>query len=294
MAFSPGSFRPVVSRARQPTKGPSRQEPEEEAVPQEMQTSIYSCPHEGCLRVFQRSSALEKHLSLESCTCTQEKQSMLDLAKERYACHLKEGVDAIPTIMVSSSNDDTENVSNTTLEMGWALKESKKKYRFNEKQKEYLIKKFNIGQQTGRKLSAEVVSKDMRRARGEDGKRLFGVSEFLSVEQVASFFSRTASKARNQMAEVPEEDARAAIEEENYQRAKESVLSSLGLQHPIIYDQYNVCQLVKDGKLNKLKVGMLSMMCEDLDLDVPAKPVKRKAPYLQLLEDVVASCSCNK
>lgn len=50
-----------------------------------------------------------------------------------------------------------------------------------------------------------------------------------------------------------------------------------------------MCQLVKDGKLSKLKVGMLSMMCEDLSLDVPAKPVKRKAPYLRLLEDVVAS-----
>ena len=31
-------------------------------------TAVYSCPQEGCVRVFQRLFALEKYLSLEKCT----------------------------------------------------------------------------------------------------------------------------------------------------------------------------------------------------------------------------------
>lgn len=157
---------------------------------------------------------------------------MLCLAKESFACHLMEDVDSITTIMISLANDDTKASASTTLQQGWTLKDTRKSYRYNEKQN-----KFNIGQQTGQKLAVEAVSKDMRHARGDDGTRLFVVSEFLSVEQVASFFSRMASKARNQTAEVTEEDTRAAAEEDNYHQAKEFVISSLGLQHPIIFYQ---------------------------------------------------------
>ena len=56
--------------------------------------------------------------------------------------------------------------------------------------------KFNIGQESGTKLDAEVDVREMRRARGEDGKRLFKVPEFLTALQVASFFSRMAAKVK--------------------------------------------------------------------------------------------------
>ena len=78
----------------------------------------------------------------------------------------------------------------------WALKTAKKSTRFNEAQKKYLEGKFNRGQQTGHKQDPERVAKDMCFARKADGSRLFSSNEFLSAQQIQSFFSRMASKLR--------------------------------------------------------------------------------------------------
>ena len=47
---------------------------------------------------------------------------------------------------------------------GWTLKQAKKAYRFNNQQRKYLEAKFKIGQESGMKLDAEAVAKEMRRA----------------------------------------------------------------------------------------------------------------------------------
>ena len=48
------------------------------------ETGIFSCPQDGCVRFFQRLSALEKHMTLERCTKSLEKRSLLALAKIGY------------------------------------------------------------------------------------------------------------------------------------------------------------------------------------------------------------------
>ena len=53
---------------------------------------MYLCPQDGCTHVFQRLSALEKHLSLEKCSRVPEKYSLMDLAKIAYKSYLEEGV----------------------------------------------------------------------------------------------------------------------------------------------------------------------------------------------------------
>ncbi|CAB4018789.1 Retrovirus-related Pol poly from transposon 412 [Paramuricea clavata] len=299
VGFSSGNFKLVKSTAentkrnQQPVTTEFEKAVQEEKA-EDSESPIYSCPQEGCTRVFQRSSALEKHLSLESCTSILEKQTMLDVAKEKYASLLKEDVFAIPSISTSCSTVVAD--SYPVAQEGWALKESTKSYRFNEKQKSYLTSKFNIGQETGRKMKADVVSKEMRHARGEDGHRLFGVTEFLSVEQVSSFFSRMAAKVRQQKITITEADAAAAVEEDNFHKMRNKVLSSLQLQHPIVFDQYNVCDMVKSSTLKKLKVDMLQRLCEELNLDVPEMSGKKKntkLPYIKLLESAVSGCSCN-
>ena len=47
---------------------------------------------------------------------------------------------------------------------GWALKQAKEAYSFNDQQRKYLEAKFKIGQESGMKLNAEAVAKEMRRA----------------------------------------------------------------------------------------------------------------------------------
>ena len=128
-----------------------------------------------------------------------------------------------------------------------------------------------------------------------NGERLFKVSEFLTAHQVASFFSRMAAKIKQQTTPgeaLSDSDVLAIEDEKNFSRAKESVMTALHVQHPISYDQYDVCCVVKDKSLSKLKLGVLKLLCENLNISMPADQ-RRKAPYILLLEDLVKTCSCS-
>ena len=148
---------------------------------------VYSCPQDGCVRIFQRVSALEKHLSLEKCSRSPDRHTVVDLAKMGYKSAPEEGVDVLPTLKTSTLSQDYPIA---TAKEGWALRVVKKTYRFSDKQKSYLLAKCRIGQTTGPKINAEVVARKMRRARGADCLRLFQSSEFLTASQTTSYFSR--------------------------------------------------------------------------------------------------------
>ena len=166
-----------------------------------------------------------------------------------------------------------ETASDQCIREGWALKCSKKVYRFNAQQKAYLDAKFAIGQTTGKKLDGDTVAREMRRALGPDGVRLFRISEFLTPQQISAYFSRRAAKIRQQ----PPNDAdiRAREEEDNFARARETVMA-ISLQHTITFDQYDICDMAKDGSLERLKLSMLQSICQKLELEVPSKPIRRK------------------
>ena len=110
---------------------------------------------------------------------------------------------------------------------------------------------------------------------------------------MASFFSRLAAKLSQQEVQVTEQDVLAAEEQVNFSAARDSVLSSLHISHPIVVDQYDLCALVKSKGVKKLKVGLLQVLCESLELEVPVPAVRRKAPYLALLQELVNCCSCS-
>ena len=289
--FSDGDFKSVTVRQPSSNRAQTSDEQEVHVDPEEpiLNKAMYSCPQEGCVRVFQRSSALDRHLSLEACELSPERYSMLNLAKQQYANRLQEG--ACPLSSLKSLGSAVSSSCKQTAIEGWALKEAKRVERFNENQKSYLRAKFNIGQATGRKVDPEVVAKEMRRARATDGKRLFLVEEFLSPQQISSFFSRMAAKARQQP--VTEQDVLAVEEQVNFSSARDSVLSSLQICHPIVVDQYDICALVKSKAVKKLKVALLQVLCESLELEVPSSQVRRKAPYVALLQKLVDSCTCS-
>ena len=77
-------------------------------------------------------------------------------------------------------------------------------------------------------------------------------------------------------------------EEANFDNARQHILSSLQGKHPIVLDQYNICELTGSGELKKMKLSLLQHICESFDLDVPRK----KAPYVTLIKELVSSCSC--
>jgi len=114
-----------------------------------------------------------------------------------------------------------------------------KSYQFSDKQKSYLLAKFRSCQTTGRKLDAEVVAREMRRARGADCQRLFQSSEFLTASQIASYFSRLNAAARQQ--DLDELDIQASEEETNFTTARDVAATASQIQHPITYDQFDLC-----------------------------------------------------
>ena len=177
---------------------------------------------------------------------------------------------------------------------GWALKMTKKATHFNEKQKEYLEEKFLLGQETGHKAKAVTIAQEMRYARDEGGNRRFTINEFLTPQQVTSFFSRMASKLKNKDEEILKEDMTAAEDQAAYMYSstRTNILENCQLIHPIVYDSFNLCSLNGSNGFKRLSVNMLRIMCEYFDLDIANIPRSRKAPYMQLLSNLVETCSC--
>ena len=185
-----GEFKSFGSKEREPTpaddESTKTKESSDDIQQCKISQAIYTCPENGCTRVFQRLSA-SKHLSSEKCTKSLEKQTLLDLAKLGYQQSLEEGVGVVPTLRTVSV---TNKQSTAALTEGWVLRPTKTAYRFSEKQKAYLTAKFNIGQSTGRKVDASLEARDMRRAYSSNDERLFKSSEFLTSQKISSYFSR--------------------------------------------------------------------------------------------------------
>ena len=92
--------------------------------------------------------------------------------------------------------------------------------------------------------------------------------------------------------EIHEEDI-SATEESNFDDVRKNVTQNVNLQHPIIVDQYDVCQLVHNKELKKITINMMGKLCLELELATPNPPMRRRAPYKQALEEAVALCSCS-
>ena len=72
--------------------------------------------------------------------------------------------------------------------MGWALKSSKHYKRLPKIQKDYLLNIYNAGNQTGHRVDPVSVSKSMREVRLPSDEPIFKVDEYLTSQQIASFF----------------------------------------------------------------------------------------------------------
>ena len=91
----------MVRQPKQPIREQADVRQETSALP--TTGDLFSCPQAGCVRVFQRFSGLERHLSLEACALCPEKFSLLDLAKQEYASRLHEGKGIVPSLHFSAS-----------------------------------------------------------------------------------------------------------------------------------------------------------------------------------------------
>ena len=93
---------------------------------------------------------------------------------------------------------------------------------------------------------------------------------------------------------MDELDIQASEEETNFTGARDVATTASQIQHPITYDQFNLCSMAKGDTLKVLKLPMLQRVCEALGLDVPQPPVHRRAPYMNLIKDITQNCSCQQ
>ena len=137
------------------------------------------------------------------------------------------------------------------------------------------------------------VSKSMRKARLTSGEPMFKVDEYLTSQQIASFFWREIAKKKStQDVETETQKDQQAVERETSQQdLQKDVTDSISICHPILYGNYNLCDYASNKKLDKLSVLRLQDICSSLQLHIINIKVKRKKPYIMLIEFLVEKCS---
>ena len=91
--------------------------------------------------------------------------------------------------------------------------------------KQYLTALFERGQQTGKKADPAAVAQDLKTARSADGKKTFHPDDWLSSQQIASFFSRLAALAKSS-ATTEEADVDAEVDLANRDKLKDSFFNA--------------------------------------------------------------------
>lgn len=110
----------------------------------------------------------------------------------------------------------------TSLKKGWSLKGKKKQTVFSEKQKNYVKSKYEIGKRTGNKIDPYVAAQQMQEEK-ENGEYVFKSTEYLTGQQISSFFSRLSMKERS----LEILDMRASEEEDTKTQLKMHVLKTI-------------------------------------------------------------------
>ena len=92
----------------------------------------------------------------------------------------------------------------------------------------------------------------MRRVKHSDGSNIFDKCDYLTPLQIAGFFSRLSAKKTysvEQSSEEEEPERNELITEKAIEEMSNKVTKALALQHPIMYETYNICEIVGQSSL---------------------------------------------
>ena len=108
----------------------------------------------------------------------------------------------------------------------------------------------------------------MWKAKGGNREGLFSREEWLTKAQIQGFFFCLSFLRWRRVGSSPSTavDDKSDEEEVNHMTTVESVVTEIGLTHSIVYDIYDLCDYVKEGKLNYFTVSMLKEICTFFEL----------------------------
>ena len=115
-----------------------------------------------------------------------------------------------------------------------------------------------------------------------------------SPPQIAGFFSRLSAKETysvEQSSEDEEPERNELITEKAIEETSNEVTKALALQHPIMYETYNICEIVGQNRLATFSIRTLQNICAALELDVASMTTTRQ-PCMEIIEGVLARCGC--
>ena len=200
-----------------------------------VQTSAsFPCPQAGCSLSFTSFNSLQSHLDYEQHEIKTSQESMYDQFRRDWAARFS----TIQSENRPKPKMHISSVANSSLPMGWALQKPRVGgKRYSPHVKDYLKARFDAGEQSGQKADPQQVSMDMRNARTEENKRLFSREEWLTRNQVQSYFSRLSALKRKQVSGPPSNqpglvDIDDLIQEDDWLQQVGEVYENLSVQHP--------------------------------------------------------------
>ena len=268
---------------------------------------IYSCNEAECVLTFKTRAEAETHIDTGKHVRKTDRESVYDSIRKTWAEKVT-GVKYTTTTMpsdVPESIGQEASLERTTPSgneqtTGWALKTSKTWTRMGEKARAFLVSKFDAGALSGLKADPVQVSREMKRVKDKDGKLMFTPEEWRTAERIKSFFSRLSAKQRQQQIEPdktePAEEDIAAAEteaEQSFCALRDAIEKEMPIpNYPIIANDKDICQLVKEQKLNVLRIAELKVICESLQIEIHTGSEKRKKTYTEPLTEYAQYCSC--
>jgi uncharacterized protein YkvS len=275
---------------------------EEKQMAEDDESDVIECTVPGCKKVFKCFENLEIHLSAGNHTNTLQNETLYDSLRKKWADKFQT-IDIIQKGKQSGASEVfvtlTSHPTAPENKMGWALSKSSTSSRFSANVRNYLTAKFDIGEQTGCKFNSCDVEADMRKCRNENNERRFTREEWLTSNQIKSFFSRLAA-ARKKRREIGAEDERdvdpiqdvddSEVEFEERVCQINDIVDQIGIQHPIIYDIYDLCQYHKNDKLRLFNVSMLKAICGHFE--IPFKSRDRKSDLILKVGEMISECQC--
>ena len=112
--------------------GPSQEQPPPSQTDEENEK--FCCPEEGCVKTFQSFAALQRHLDVGKHMLKLAKESAYDEIKRKWieACHSVSG--GYVRGQTSAKDSDDQSPAGQ-LELGWALRRTRKSIAFSEKRR---------------------------------------------------------------------------------------------------------------------------------------------------------------
>ena len=121
---------------------PSRPDPATHCEEEEDEDRVpFACPEEGCIKVYQSFSALQRHLDVGKHLIRLERETQYDQAKRKWVetCQSFAGgyFQSVASTSAAATADKPENQNVPSTEEGWALKKVRNAVNFSENARNY-------------------------------------------------------------------------------------------------------------------------------------------------------------